>query len=56
MQPELRLPEWDEEQEARERANKAVADQQKAKDKKTAEKPAEPKDAGAAKAAKKKSE
>jgi hypothetical protein len=40
MQPELRLPEWDEEQEARERANKAVADQQKAREKKDAEKQA----------------
>ncbi|RBP47649.1 hypothetical protein DES53_101446 [Roseimicrobium gellanilyticum] len=38
MQPELRLPEWDEEQEARERADKAVSDQQKARDKKDAEK------------------
>ena len=56
MQPELRLPEWDEEQEARERADKAVAEQQKAKDKKMTEKQAEAKDAGAAKAPKKKSE
>lgn len=40
MQPELRLPEWDEEQEARERADKAVADQQKAREKKDAEKQA----------------
>ena len=39
-QPELRLPEWDEEQEARERANKAVADQQKDRDKKDAERQA----------------
>lgn len=37
MQPELRLPEWDEEQEARERADKAVAEQRKSSDKKEAE-------------------
>ncbi|QIF00970.1 hypothetical protein [Roseimicrobium sp. ORNL1] len=40
MQPELRLPEWDEAQEARDRADKAVSDQQKAREKKDAEKQA----------------
>jgi hypothetical protein len=38
MQPELRLPEWDEAQEARERADKAVSDQQKAREKQAAAK------------------
>ncbi|HSI62244.1 MAG TPA: hypothetical protein VLE43_03975, partial [Candidatus Saccharimonadia bacterium] len=56
MQPELRLPEWDDEQEARERADKAVADQQKAKDKKTTEKQTEAKGTSETKAGKKKPE
>jgi hypothetical protein len=38
MQPELRLPEWDEAQEARERGDKSVTDPQKAREKKDAEK------------------
>lgn len=54
LQPELRLPEWDEEIEARERADKAVADQQKATEKKDAEKQAAAKAANDEKKAEKK--